>query len=373
MPQAERSYILGEIASRGPSHLAVENIITEYCKKPTLVYITFWDGDSLAAHRPHPLPQHKFGNVPIRDIDCAVENYKTAFAPLLSDPVTSRLYKSVRDQRVSSSGSSGILSLYPRYEIHNAEAKPIDYYFLENFHRTNDRNQGAISRMIMDPLNPLHDYDGKQSVEWFPHLVVRLREIWDVIKYWNLYVGSEQFWKHTRYMQFFGVLASSRVRLQDYLILIDRKENDSRVMEEYNCFREGDNHRHNKKLFECIKSYDVDGRLPSDMTFADIKDFDRDQCLWAADVEACIKSWATVPGLEPLNAYFVRWKTEEELEAEKKKLYEQAESGLGGSANHEENMLDVLRRRPVRDPGNGAIGGESDDNVEAKMLGKMVD
>ncbi|RYC57900.1 hypothetical protein CHU98_g8313 [Xylaria longipes] len=322
MPQLAPKCILEAVAKFAESHqgrLIVERILTEYCKKPTLVYITFWDGDSLAAYRPSPCPQHKFCGVPLRDIDCIVENCDTAFAPLFSNSTTKKLYESVRTPRPTYTGSGRNLSLY---QIRDAESKPIDYYFLENFHQTNVRNNREISRALRSPINIPRRPDGSQGVDWWPNLVVRLTEIWEAMERWDLSTDSDEGLKRRTFAEFFGVLARNTVRLQDYLILINRKGDDERVLEEYNCFKKKGQHSYNFKLEEAIKSYDVAEKLPSDITFARIKDFDEDQCIWTNRVEKCMAAWNTVPGLNPPRAFCVRWKTDEELEEEDHELNE---------------------------------------------------
>ncbi|KAI0444251.1 hypothetical protein F4803DRAFT_549259 [Xylaria telfairii] len=258
--------------------------------KPTLVYVTFWDGDSLAAHRPGPCPQYKFGGVPCRDIDCFIESYENIQTPQSIYTETGRIQSPC--------------------EIRDAEGKPIDYYFLENFHRTNVRNAREISRALQAPGSIHH------GVDWWPHLVARLSEVWEVMGSWDLRIDSDDRRKLKTFKSFFGILASSSVALQDYLILIDHKENDERTIEDYDCFAKTGKPKHNQKLMEAIKSYDVTDKLPGNITFAFIKDFDENQRLWAKEVEKCIAAWNTVPGLSPPRAFFVRWKTDEERREE---------------------------------------------------------
>ncbi|KAI0456471.1 hypothetical protein F5B21DRAFT_522626 [Xylaria acuta] len=327
MPQLIPDSILEADAKSSPSNSIVKRILTEYCKKPTLVYITFWDGDSLAAHRPSPCPQHKFGGVPCKDIDCIVENYETAFAPLFADSSTKEMYESVRTPRPTYTGSSRSLSLC---EIRDAEGKPIDYYFLDNFHRTNVRNAREISRVLRSPVNIPRGPDESQDVDWWPNLVVRLSEVCAAMERSGLSIDSDEGMKYRSFAEFFGILANSRIRLQDYLVLINGKEEDKRVLEEYNCFKEGNNPRHDQNLWEAIKSYDVAEKLPSDITSAGIKDFDKRQCIGAKRIEEFMAAWDTIPGLNLPRAFFVRWKTDEEKKEEDNELNERLHPPVRG-------------------------------------------
>ncbi|KAH8165367.1 hypothetical protein CIB48_g2870 [Xylaria polymorpha] len=255
----------------------------------------------------------KFGGVPCRDIDCVVENYETTFDPLLANSATGGLYEGARTTQPI---YTEIGRIQPLCEIRDAEGRPIDYYFLENFHRTNVRNAGEISRALQTHGHIPRGSDERQGVDWWPHLVARLSEVWEVMGSWDLHVDSDDRRKLRTFKSFFGILASSRVGLQDYLILIDHKEDDERIVEDYNCYKERGKPEHNRKLMEVIKSHDAAEKLPSDITFAFIKDFDEDQRLWAKRVEKCIAAWNTVPGLNPPRAFFVRWRTYEEQNEE---------------------------------------------------------
>ncbi|KAI3324547.1 hypothetical protein HD806DRAFT_492924 [Xylariaceae sp. AK1471] len=296
-------------------------------------------------------------------------------------------YEKYRRPRQSYARGSGHLSTYPLYkeDKEDGEEKPIDFHFLENFHETNRRNIQDIRRMISADTNPLHwDPDGNQGPEWWPHLVVRLEEVYQVMKPWHLDNASPLFSKEMRYQEFFGILTSERVRLQNHFILINRKTDNDDAYEYYQTFKKRGDKVHNKKVEEAIKGYDVTGKLPTDITFASMDDFDEEQRGWAKEVEKCFTAWDTVQ--KRVNAFFVRWKTTEELEKEEKrlveqvepkakeeaqKLVEQAESEvegerkLGGPVNKKQkiecekmgeeiieamsgvNLIDVLRQNPV--------------------------
>ncbi|TGJ86724.1 hypothetical protein E0Z10_g2052 [Xylaria hypoxylon] len=330
MAQTAPESIIKKIAELGWKHLVVEGIMVEYIKKPTLVYISFWDGDSLTAHQPTPPPEAGFGNVPKTRIFCIVENYKTAFAPLLADKCMNRLYKEVRtwaperQRRVE-------LSMFPRYETRGGVTKPTDYLFLENFHRTNfDYYKGVIPDAMRSPLDPLHDPDGTQGLEWWPNLVVRLSDVWSATESSLIDQFTASHHLDRVYKVFFGILASNRVRLQDYLILINRKDKNKKAWDDYQNFANSDD-VHNRRLLECVKGYDVERKLPTDMTFVTPEDFDSHQWKWANHIANIIKAWEadTLLGIQ-LNAYFVRWKTEDELKEENERLNQQLKSPIGG-------------------------------------------
>ncbi|KAI0910804.1 hypothetical protein F4823DRAFT_561500 [Ustulina deusta] len=352
----ESTKIEEKIASLGSQHLVVEQIITEYIKKPTLVYITFWDtfwdGDLTFTNKTNTGPEHEYGNVPTRDrpranVRCMVKNYKTAFAPLLANKDMMKLYKRVRIPWTPvTKPNNGNLSLYPRYETRNISPKPIDYHFLENFHRTNARNAEDINLMMLCNMDP---YSDLSKHEWWPNIVVRMSELWEVMKDWDLTRDSPPEWKLSCYKVFFGVLANWRVKLQDYFILIDRKEHNKRTREHYDAFK-NDDANHNRKLLEGIKSYDVMEKLPGDLTFASPEDFDEEQRIWASQIEKCIGAWDVTLHAYPVNAYFVRWKTEEELEEENNQPNTRpfrVRSGLGGRDKVPEKRFDLLHQSPV--------------------------
>ncbi|KAI0470364.1 hypothetical protein F4859DRAFT_522848 [Xylaria cf. heliscus] len=303
--------------------------------QPALIYITFWDNESLAGHRPRPDTLYcQFGGVLLKDISCIVENYKTDFAPLFASGPMKALPESVRTPRPTHTGSSHGLSLY---EILNTEGKPIDYYFLENFHRTNRGNAQKIKDILNAPSSP-GEQEGREW--WCPSIVVRLQEVEDVMGSLDLRKDSDEPRKRHTFNQFFGFLASRRVRLQDYLILINHKDKDEHVHREYDRLEKKDKPLHNYKLMQAIKSYDVDGKLPSDITFADIKDFDEDQLTWAKKVEECMRAW-DYSALNPPRAFFVRWKTNQELEEEVKQPNKRFHSGVPATLKEE------MRRQPV--------------------------
>ncbi|TRX90056.1 hypothetical protein FHL15_008975 [Xylaria flabelliformis] len=317
MSQPAPDSIVRAIANLGQDHLVFEGILTEYCKKPILVYITFWDGDSPDVRKPS-LPPHDFGGVPVENVGCIIENYKTAFAPLLASSKTRALYKRIRTQRSKHTESGRILSLY---EFRDAADKPIDYLFLENFHKTNIDNAPKIRRALQGfvdiPRGP-----NESKVDWWPNLIVRLSELWDVMgPYDRLKVDSHETVKRLAFAEIFGVLGSGRVRLQDYLILINSKWIDKRTVEKYNFFEKNHN-IHNWRLRYAVKSYDVTEKLPNDITFARIEDFDYHQRFQAKMIEKFMAAWNTVPDLNPPRAFFVRWKTDEEKKKEEKELNE---------------------------------------------------
>ncbi|KAI0188361.1 hypothetical protein EV127DRAFT_482703 [Xylaria flabelliformis] len=318
MSQQAPDFIVRALANLGQDHLVFEGILTEYCKKPTLVYITFWDGDSPDAGKPS-LPLHDFGGVPVENLGCIIENYKTAFAPLLASSKTRALYKRIRTQRPTYTESGRILSLY---EFRDAADKPIDYLFLENFHKTNIDNAPKIRRALQGFVSIPRGPNESKEVDWWPNLIVRLSELWDVMgPYDRLKVDSHETVKRLAFTEIFGILGSGRVRLQDYLILIDSKWSDKRTVERYNFFEKNHN-IHNWRLRYAVKSYDVTEKLPNDVTFARIEDFDYHQRFQAKMIEEFMAVWNTVPGLNPPRAFFVRWKTDKEKKKEENELNE---------------------------------------------------
>ncbi|KAI1749452.1 hypothetical protein F4782DRAFT_549733 [Xylaria castorea] len=312
MSQPAPDSIVKAIAKFSPSHSIVEGMLTEYRKKPTLVHFTFWYGKSLAA----PLS---------KGVETHTQNYETALAPSLANSTTKTLYESTQTQRSTYTESGRILSLC---EIRDAAGKSIDYYFLENFHRTSVDSASEISARLRGFLTIPRGPGESQEADWWPNLVVRLSEASKAmecasksIRTQELRIDSSEDFKRGTFTQFFGILASSRVRLQDYLVLINHKEEDERIIEEYNCLKKG-KLMYNQELMEDIKSYNVAEKLPSDITFAHIKDFDKDQCEWAKRIEVYMAAWNTVPGLNPPRAFFVRWKTDEEKKEEGNELNE---------------------------------------------------
>jgi hypothetical protein len=310
-------------------HLIIEGIWKEYIEKPTLVYITFWDADSLIFHSTHPRPKGNYGGVPVKHVNCIVENYDTAFAPLFTSLEMKRLYEKYRTPQPLDARGSGHLSTYPLYKKDgkDGELKPIDFHFLENFHKTNNRNLYTNSEEITHLTNPLDWNPAKDNgLQWWPHLVVRLEEIFQVLDPMDLDSSSSTFAKLVAYQQFFGILISYRVRLQDYFILINRKTENDEARDYYQQFERRGDPRYNQLIEEAIKGYDVKGKLPTDLTFASLDDFDGEQRMWGIEVERFFVAWDTV--LKPVNAFFVRWKTASELEAEDQKLAEQVEPRL---------------------------------------------
>ncbi|KAI1740128.1 hypothetical protein F4680DRAFT_465894 [Xylaria scruposa] len=321
MSQPAPDSIVRAIASLGRDHLVLEGILTEYCKKPTLVYISFWDrywnrGDVFPPKKFSPPHQHDFGGVPFGNVHCIIENYKTAFAPLLADSTTRKLYERIRTQRSASTESNRILSLYG---IRNAVGKPIDYLFLENFHEANISYPDiSLERFVNIPHGP----NESQEVDWWPNLVVRLHEFSSVTMCVPSIVNSDERTKRETFIKIFGILASNRVRLQDHLILIDRKMDEERTTEEYDRLKKEYNIVENWMFEMSVKSYDAATKLPNDITFARIEDFDSGQRYRAEMVEEYMAAWNTVPDIHPPKAFFVRWKTDEEKKKEEAELNE---------------------------------------------------
>ncbi|KAI0546548.1 hypothetical protein F4679DRAFT_598615 [Xylaria curta] len=317
MSQSAPDSIVRAIANLRRDHLVLEGILTEYCKKPTLVYISFWD-HPLTYKKTNLRPQHDFGGVPVRGVHCIIENYKTAFAPLLADTATRKLYERIRTQRSTSTESSRILSLY---EFRDAAGKPIDYLFLENFHRTNYDNATEISQALQGFVNIPRGLNESKEVDWWPNLVVRLSEFFSIARKYGSIINSDERTKRKAFTKSFGILASNRVRLQDYLILINGKLDEKRAREE--CIRfQKDDDAHNWRLNNSIKSYDVATKLPNDITFARLEDFNWLHKIQTGVVEEFMASWNTVPDLNPPKAFFVRWKTDEEKNKEETELNE---------------------------------------------------
>ncbi|GAP92007.1 hypothetical protein SAMD00023353_6100160 [Rosellinia necatrix] len=334
------------IEGLGQWHLVSEGMLIEYIKKPTLVYISFWDDDSLSAHASRsPPPEQKYGRVPVHGINCIVENYETAFAPLLADKRAKRLYEKYRAPRSPKTESKGALSLYPRYEIRNGVEVPIDYHFLENFHVINLRDAWQIDPWLESRMNPLHDYNGRRGEEWWPNLVVRLDDIWNTIRDCEI-KAENRTQAQGLFEERFGILASNRVRLQDYLILVDRKEDNERVKEDFSCFEHDQDHTENYKLLQCIKSYDLDKKLPTDLTSASIEDL-RSRSSHAIRVEELIRTWQNYD-LMSRNAYFVRWKRNDELRGEARDLDRRLHSSHRSGTRSGQAFTDSLHRLPVR-------------------------
>ncbi|KAI1357924.1 hypothetical protein F5Y08DRAFT_351463 [Xylaria arbuscula] len=307
-PQTSRSIIETKIASLGSQHLVFEAIMTEYIKKPTLVYIKFWD-DVLQEVNEFPIRDYGNLGVSTTRIGCVVKNYQTAFAPFLASKDTMKLYEKVRVSPPAPPASTrpnhNNLSLYLQY--HNTEegAKPVDFHFLEHFHIMNKYHPG---RIVVD--------DGATLSQWWPNLVVRLSEIYSVVNGWVQDPDINPSWAQDTYLRFFGILAATHVMLQDHYILINRKDEDPRALADYVGLKASGAFK-GYKLMERVKSYDVMGKLPTDLTSAAASDFDEEQQRWASEIEMCFRIWSKTPGLRPVRAYFVRWKTEGELEEER--------------------------------------------------------
>ncbi|KAJ2989415.1 hypothetical protein NUW58_g3475 [Xylaria curta] len=343
MPQSTPNRIVKRIQELGPQHLVTEGILREYCKKPTLVYITFWDSDSQEGIRPNPSPRQKYGEPSMHYLDGIVENSRTAFAPLLANKATKRWYESVRTPQPINARSRETLSLYPRCEARGTGEKPIDYHFLENFHMAHEMAALLDIRWVDDMLSREDDRqsgesheNADQSAQWWPNLIVRLEDIWRVTKNrggpLSDLVGSEPY----EILQIFGVLATRGIKLQDYLILLDGKGDDRRVRDEYRRL-------HGEQVYWDlmlpIKGYDAAEKLPTDITFASMEDFDKgERWIQARKVEFWVGMWERWCG--PINAFFVRWKTANELMEE--------HETPGEAARLERRMADLLHRQPVR-------------------------
>ncbi|KAI0964880.1 hypothetical protein F4678DRAFT_468117 [Xylaria arbuscula] len=283
----EATTLEGNIASLGPGHLVSDAILTEYIQSPTLVYITFWDDKSLPDCQPSPSPLLRYGrdllngnlyfrdaHWPKTDIRCIIENYKSAFSPLLANKYMRDLYKKLRPPPPPSKRPNlNYMAIYPKFRTGEDGAKPIDYHFLENFHRTNVRDAGLDH--TIDDNSPCVYLNPSLKV-WWPNIVVRMSELWDLIKDWDITAKRPSTFRKYCYEVLFGVLSCNRFMLQDYFILINRKEEHKQTRERYDTFKT-DNAEYNKRLLDDMKSYDVAGKVLSDLTFASLEDFDEDQ------------------------------------------------------------------------------------------------
>ncbi|KAI1302770.1 hypothetical protein F5Y03DRAFT_407507 [Xylaria venustula] len=360
MPR-ESSTLEEKIARLGLGHLISEAIIIEYIQSPTLVYITFWDEESLPACRPSTSPLHRYGidllnadlrlgdlHRPSRDIRCIVENYKSAFSPLLASKYMRHLYEKLRPSAAPSRRPNVYdMKIFPKDEIREDGVRPIDYHFLENFHRTNVR--GAPASRIMIDDSPCAHYNNKWK-GWGTNIIVRMSELWDVIKDWDITPNATHDERRTQYGELFGILACGMLPVlpQEYLILINRKEEDKQTRERYDALKT-DNAEYNKRLLDDMKSYDVAGKVFSDLTFASLDDFDEEQRVWAAKIECCFATFDKTWLVPPINAYYVRWKTEEELKEERKPTDQskRGRSGLGGRDKLAERKHELLHQSPV--------------------------
>ncbi|GAW14523.1 hypothetical protein ANO14919_039260 [Xylariales sp. No.14919] len=357
MSQVAPACIIEKLAELGPKHLVVEGIMEEYIKKPILVYITFWELHPVTYWKK---PMCDYGDEMITWVHCCVENYKTAFALLLANKSTKRMYESIRtrvsdrhppefpdDWSESEPEPPNDVSTFPRHETVDGELKPIDYHFLDNFHLTNYciYNHTFKGYKIFSGFQP----DGE--LKWWPNLVVNLREVWEVTKDCDINELTPISDRIDSYIRFFGVLAKDKIGLQDYLILVDRRGGSKRAHDyckcqpymyfhheckagrEHTCFLlkvyyEYLNKRtslsFDTKAPHCVIDHDgINRKLVTDLTAATIDDFDEEQYRWANCIAKCIKEWNAIEGIRPLNSFFVRWKTEEELQAEDERLNRQ--------------------------------------------------
>ncbi|KAI0538092.1 hypothetical protein GGR58DRAFT_526708 [Xylaria digitata] len=99
-------------------------------------------------------------------------------------------------------------------------------------------------------------------------------------------------------------------------------------------------------------SYDVARKLPTDMIVSKLDDFNHQQCHRAGHIANCLRAWSTTMGIELLQAFFVRWKTEKELEEETKKKTDQQHKPHVGRRGLEDpasvwNMIDGLNDSPA--------------------------
>ncbi|KAI0425428.1 hypothetical protein F5Y09DRAFT_321808 [Xylaria sp. FL1042] len=205
------------------------------------------------------------------------------------------------------------LNIDTKCDALNGVTKPIDYHFLENFHRTNMRHGKQIHGMMGCKDSHVEQYHTEGEV-WWPSIVVRLSELWDVMKEWDWTVNSPSSIRRDYYRQFFGVLSScSLAKFQDYFILIDRKVHNEHTRD-HDCV--GRTSKSNRRCETHAKSYDIMGKGVSDLVHASAEDFDEEQQIWASKVEKVFGAWNLTFKTKRLQPYFVRWKTEMELERE---------------------------------------------------------
>ncbi|KAI1819929.1 hypothetical protein F4861DRAFT_98778 [Xylaria intraflava] len=353
--------IIRQIAKLGPRHLVTETIMEHYNRKPILLYISFWDDRSLDFRGTNPRPRNRYGALSNRKTRCIVENYETAFAFLLASHTTKKLAETERKPRAALASNDGdLISSYPLYEIDEADgqSKPIDYHFLHNFHTTNVRNVEIQNPFFVfypsvAPPQPPPDPDPDPEPIWWPNIVVRLSELAAAMATWRLPAGGRSEWK-SRYRSLFGILAPAHVRLQGYFILINGAFEDARTLERYEAFRVDETDKgdamYRSLVQEYVKSYDVTNRLPGDITSASPADFRGLRYDQAKLVEWCFSKWDHLESVTPLDAFFVRWKTGEQLCEERRRLDGlldgTAQTESGESVTVDEGTS--LRRCPVR-------------------------
>ncbi|KAI0968740.1 hypothetical protein F4678DRAFT_464358 [Xylaria arbuscula] len=312
--QPTSSMLKTKIASLGSEHLVSRAVMTEYINKPTLVYISFWN-EVLQIREASDFRKHDYGNLGhIRTLDdytssivyCIVENHETAFSPLLASKDLMKLFKSARTAPESpAKPNCDNLKLYTRYHIMEGEAKPIDFHFLERFHLMNTFSL----KLLVDAIPLSYDFPAHQ---WWPNLV--------------------NSWK-----KFFGIFAYDHVIIQGYYILINHKEGDERTRAALEDPKNHVEHGGFTRL-DMVKSYDVTGKLPTDLTSAAPSDLDEEQQKWAREIDKCFGVWNMTSEVKPICAYFVRWKTGEELEEEE---------NLDTRASNTFNLQRQLQQFPV--------------------------
>ncbi|KAI0817103.1 hypothetical protein GGR55DRAFT_672945 [Xylaria sp. FL0064] len=182
----------------------------------------------------------------------------------------------------------------------------------------------------------------------------------DCMERWDLTVNSPSDEKLLAHKHFFGVLSSccGLAGLQDYFILIDRKQLGEHT-------RDDDWYRRNsERKIPCeghTESYDVLGKTVSDLTFASAEDFDEEQRIWAGQIERVFSAWETTFTVKLPSAYFVRWKTEKELEEERQTnaQFSRARAGLWGRYRAPERKYELLHQSPVNYYFNSPLGSRS--------------
>ncbi|KAI0417916.1 hypothetical protein F5X98DRAFT_386756 [Xylaria grammica] len=334
MSQVAPACIIEKLAELGPKHLVVEGIMEAYIKKPTLVYMTFWECLwEIYFRNPGVHPGNRLDPTLYFD----VENFEVAFAPFLATNSTRRMYQSIRTgvwDEDAVNRPDNVLAFH-RYETVDGELKPIDYYFLENFHIVARCLDYQVIFSEVHGIYPLGRFQPGAELKWCPNLVVSLREVWEVTKDYDINELTPISDRIGSYRRFFGVLARPVVGLQDYLILVDRRGESKRVHDHFECGKccklttyYSLLSRHTPLLLDatgphCVTNHDVMDKLPTDLTAATLDDFDEEQYRWANCIAKCIKEWNATEGIRPLNSFFVRWKTEEELQAEDERLNRQ--------------------------------------------------
>ncbi|KAI8627980.1 hypothetical protein F5Y19DRAFT_486301 [Xylariaceae sp. FL1651] len=293
-PVEEESQISKLIGTLGERHIVVEELQKLLINRPTLVHITFWDGRSFDRFMPEQGVRFKYGDVPGQLQDCAVSNCTTAFAPLFAGPHLKMLYERARTIRPA--GAPRTMALYTRYEEKDGEMKPIDYHFLDNFHLKCSTPAPYPLPAVYPPPNPL---EGDGPSIWWPNIVVRLSEVYESLKQTDMYQS------HDQYLAFFGILRCRRVKLQEYLILIDERDYEGNV----ESLMQPGNNSYNQMLKHNIPSRDLKGKVQSDLVNAGLEDFSKRQRDHAGIIAQYMGMWADA-GTMTIKPYFARWKKE---------------------------------------------------------------